>query len=113
MSESIKAFYKEFGQMMEKVNQAAPNAVTGFGGLFQKTMGNGTLTVREKELIALGIGIALRCEPCILMHIKKSLEAGATREQIIEAAQVAVMMQGGPGYVHLPLIIKVLEANGV
>jgi alkylhydroperoxidase/carboxymuconolactone decarboxylase family protein YurZ len=46
------------------------------------------------------------------MHIKKSIDAGVTREQIIEAAGVAVMMQGGPGYVHLPMILEALDAIG-
>lgn len=113
MSESIKSFYKEFEQTMAKAQELNPNAVAGFGGLFQKTMSAGALTVREKELIALGIGLACRCEPCILMHVKKSIEAGATKAEILEAAGVAVMMQGGPGFVHLPMIIKALEANGL
>ena len=49
--------------------------------------------------------MALRCEPCIQLHGKKCVEAGATREQVLEAACVAVMMGGGPVYTHVPIVI--------
>ena len=110
MSENAKTFFKEFAEMSVKVKATAPNAVNGFGGLFAKVMGDGALTVREKELIALGIGMAEQCEPCIRMHVKKCLEAGATKEQIMEAASVAVMMAGGPAFTHLGMVVETLEA---
>jgi AhpD family alkylhydroperoxidase len=109
---NVKEFYANFAKGMAKVQKEMPNAVGGFMGLFQQTMGDGALSVKEKELIALSIGLAVRCEPCILMHIKKAIDAGATREQVIETAQVVVMMQGGPGYVHLPMVLEALEAIG-
>jgi len=82
------------------MTSAAPEMVAAFGGLFRKLMSDGALSVLEKELIALGIGMAIRCEPCIYSHAEKAVKAGATREQLLEVAGVAVMMQGGPGYVH-------------
>jgi AhpD family alkylhydroperoxidase len=106
----VKKFYEDFQKGMGKAQQQAPDTVKSFMGLFQATMSEGKLSVKEKELIALAIGIAVRCEPCIYMHIKKCLDAGVTRDEILEAAQVVVMMQGGPGFVHLPMIIETLDA---
>ena len=111
MSQEVKAFYKKFENDMEKMKQMTPNMLAGFGGLFQKVMGEGKLTVREKELIAVGIAMAIQCKPCIFLHVKKCLGSGATKEEILEAAQVAVMMAGGPGYTHMPEVIDALEAN--
>ncbi len=111
MSEKVKAFYEKFEADTEKMKKMAPNMMVGFGGLFQKTMGEGKLTVREKELIALGIAMAIQCKPCLFLHVKKCLGAGASKEEILEAAQVAVMMSGGPGFTHMPEIIDALEAN--
>ena len=109
MSEDAKAFFEKFSRMAPKVKEAAPNAVNGFAGLFSKVMAEGALSVREKELIAVGIGIAEQCEPCIRMHIKKCLAAGATKEQIMESASVAVMMAGGPAFTHLGMVVETLE----
>jgi alkylhydroperoxidase/carboxymuconolactone decarboxylase family protein YurZ len=42
--------------------------------------------------------------------VKASVAAGATREQILEAAGVAVMMQGGPSYTYLPRVTEALDS---
>ena len=73
-------------------------------------MKEGSLSVAQKELIALGIGLALRCDPCVYAHVQKAKQAGASREQIIETAGVAVMMQGGPTYTYLPKLIEAVDA---
>jgi len=110
MASDSERFFAEWPQRSEKSKSAMPDAVKGFGGLFAAVMKAGALSVREKELIALGIGMAVRCDPCINLHVRKSLEAGATRQQILEAASVAVMMQGGPTYTYLPKVVEALEA---
>ena len=104
-----KAFLEKFGKDIERMKVQAGPTVAGFGGLFAKTMGEGALTVQQKELIALGIAIAIQCMPCIRLHVQKCLAAGATREQVIEAASVAVMMAGGPGYTHIPEVLDALD----
>lgn len=91
------------------MREQAPDMMNGFGGLFSKVMGEGSITVLEKELIAVAIGVAIQCQPCIKLHVKKCLDTGATKEQILEAASVAVMMSGGPAYTHIPEVIETLE----
>lgn len=105
--------YDTWPSTMKAMKDAAPQIGVGFGEMFQKLMGEGALTVREKELIALAIGMAVRCEPCIYAHAEKAVKAGATREQLIDLAGVVVMMQGGPGYVHVPELLDAMEALGV
>lgn len=112
MSEEAKEFFEKFEVQMTKVQASAPDTVSGFMGFFKKVMADGAMTSREKELVALGIGVAVQCEACIRLHTKKSLDAGATKEQIIEAASVAVMMAGGPAFTHLGMVIETLEALG-
>ncbi len=109
MASTTETFFEEWPANMEKVKGQMPDVVRAFGGMFQAIMKQGALSVREKELIALGIGLAVRCVGCINMHTEKCLKAGATREQILEAAGVAVVMQGGPTYTYLPEVIKALD----
>jgi AhpD family alkylhydroperoxidase len=110
MSNKTLAFLEKFKGDFAKMNQSAPDMVKGFGGLFQSVMKDGALKQKDKELIALGIAVAQRCEPCINLHVQKSLEAGNSPAAILEAACVAVMMQGGPAYTHIPVVIDALEA---
>jgi AhpD family alkylhydroperoxidase len=106
---NAKEFFAKMPVETEKMKTHAGPIMAGFGGLFSKAMAQGAMTVREKEFVALGIAVAMHCEPCIRAHVKKCLEAGATKEQIIEAAGVAVVMGGGPAYMHVPMVIETLE----
>ena len=112
MATDSEKFFAEWPARFEKARTRMPDTVKGFSGLFSSVMKPGALTVREKELIALGIGMTVRCDPCINLHVQKCLEAGATPEQVLEAASVAVMMQGGPSFTYLPKVVEALEALG-
>ena len=109
MSVEGKEFFDKAKSDFARMKEQIPNTVDAFSGMFGKLMKDGAITLLEKELVALGIGVAMHCEPCIRMHTQKCLAAGATKEQILEAASVAVIMGGGPAYTHLPLVIDTLE----
>lgn len=110
MATNAQNYYQNNAAAMKDVRNAMGDVVKGFGGLHQATLKAGALTVAEKELIALGIALAVRCENCIYAHVRAAKIAGATREQILEAAGVAVMMQGGPTYTYLPRLTEALAA---
>ena len=107
---NAKDFYETWPSMMGNVKGEAPNVAKGFGMMYKELMGEGKLSLREKELIAVGISMAIRCEPCLLAHVEKAAGAGVTREEFMELAGVVVTMQGGPGYVHVPALIEALDA---
>lgn len=107
--DKVGSFMDQWESDQKRMQEETPDLLRGFGGMFQSIMKEGALSVREKELIALGIGLSVRCVPCITMHVEKSLKAGATREQVLEAASVAVMMQGGPSFTHVPEVIHALD----
>jgi AhpD family alkylhydroperoxidase len=109
MSSEVAEFYEKWQADRRKVRADVPNIARGFGTLYQTVMKDGALSVREKELIATGIALTQRCTPCINLHVQGCLKAGATREQVLEAAGVAVMMQGGPAFTHVPEVLDALE----
>jgi len=110
MADKTKEFFEKFKNDVAKMKQQIPDVVNGFAGLFSKVMQDGALSLREKEFVALGISVAQRCVPCIKGHVQNCLDAGATKEQILEAASVAVMMGGGPACTHIPVVMDTLEA---
>lgn len=110
MPTHAKEYYEKNPEAMRAARAAMPDAMRAFGGLHQAAMKPGALTLAEKELIALAIGLAVRCENCIYSHVQAALKAGATRDQVLEMAGVAVMMQGGPTYTYLPRVIEALDA---
>ena len=84
-------------------------AVKGFLELYQGTMQDGALSAKGKELMSLSIGIHSRCTDCVAYHTRTALRAGATREEVVEAIGVAVMMGGGPVYMYAAHAMEVLE----
>ncbi|HTV46829.1 MAG TPA: carboxymuconolactone decarboxylase family protein [Phycisphaerae bacterium] len=110
MTTNAQVYYQNNPAAMQPVRSSMAELLKGFGGLHQAAMRAGALSVSQKELIALAIGLAVRCENCIYAHVKAALNAGATREQILEAAGVAVLMQGGPTYTYLPRVLEAFEA---
>ena len=64
-------FLDKFKNDMEKMKAQVNATVSGFAGLFNKTMTEGVLSVKEKELVAIGIAVAKQCEPCIILHVQK------------------------------------------
>jgi AhpD family alkylhydroperoxidase len=112
MSDDVKTWLDGYKKDMGKLHQLLPDTFKGFNTLFSSVMKDGALPLKTKELIALAVGCAVRCEPCISLHVKKCLDAGATKEEILEAASVTVMMQGGPSFTYLPKVLQALEAFG-
>ncbi|CAN5471188.1 carboxymuconolactone decarboxylase family protein [soil metagenome] len=110
MSTNAQEYFQTNPAAMKPVRAAMADLLKGFSGLHQTAMKPGALDTREKELIALAIGLAVRCENCIYAHVHAAIKAGATREQILETAGVAVLMQGGPTYTYLPRVVEAIDA---
>ena len=110
MAEDVKTWFQDFKKGSAKAKEQAPDVINGFGNMFAKIMQDGAISLKTKELIAVAIGVAVQCEPCIRLHAQKCLSAGCTRDEILEAASVAVVMGGGPAYTHLPMLIETLDA---
>jgi len=85
---------------MKRYAEAAPETMQAFRGLMGATTADGALPARVKELIALVIGISVRCDGCIAHHVRAVRKAGASREEVVEAIGVAIMMGGGPSSVY-------------
>lgn len=75
--------------------EALPDTAAAFSGLQQATFKDGALDERTKEFIALGIAVAQGCDGCMAWHNAALKRLGARREEIAEAAGVAVEMGGG------------------
>jgi AhpD family alkylhydroperoxidase len=106
VNEKLDEFFVYMAKFMEKYPDVATSFTTLHGGVMQ----DGKLATKEKELIAVGIAVGLRCVPCIYAHTKAALTMGATENEIMEAASVAILMGGGPGMVHVAEVMKALEA---
>lgn len=101
--------YKQVAELMNNFGAESPGVMEGFAKLHRSAVADGVLSGRTKELIALAIGIAVRCDGCIAFHVHDALGAGATREEVAETVGVAIMMGGGPSVVYGCQALEALE----
>jgi selenide,water dikinase len=54
------------------------------------------LDAYTKQAMSIALSVALRCEPCLKMHLKKAKEKGFTQDEIDEAAWMGISFGGSP-----------------
>lgn len=96
MKRDVREILNSFTQGLGEFGENNKDNVNAFMRLLNTGYKEGALTTKTKELMSVAIGVYNRCEYCIVYHTYKSLELGATREEINEAAMVAVGFGGGP-----------------
>jgi len=69
----------------------------------------GALSSLEKELIALAIGVASRCDACIGFHVKALIRLGVSREQFMETLGVCTYMGGGPTLMYAAEAVRAFD----
>jgi AhpD family alkylhydroperoxidase len=92
--------YEHLKVLSAQLISEIPEVMAGFGELHVSAVAKGALDTKTKELIALSIAVAVRCDGCIAFHVHDALTAGANREEILEAIGVAILMGGGPAMVY-------------
>jgi len=101
--------YEHLQDLVDKVKEENPVAMKGFDQLHLGAVSPEALDRKTAELMALAISIVVRCDGCIAYHVRDSLTAGATRQEISETIAVAVLMGGGPALVYGAQALEAME----
>jgi len=103
MSESNRnwpEWTKELSGGLKNLRGGAPEVMKSFGAIAQAALAPAALDAKTKELIALAIGVAVRCDDCIAFHVKAAVAHGATREEVLETLGMAIYMGAGPAAMY-------------
>ncbi|MGB7421995.1 MAG: carboxymuconolactone decarboxylase family protein [Comamonas sp.] len=85
---------------VRQLKESVPDVMTSFNALGKAALAPGAIDAKTKELIALAIGVAARCDGCLGYHTQALARLGATREEVHEMLGVAVYMGGGPSLMY-------------
>lgn len=102
---------KEVMETMSFAGEIAPNLQEKFMEFNQAVLAKGNLSVKVKELIALAISLSSSCEWCITYHVNMASQNGASKEEILEAGYIAVLMSGSPALMHMHVLKEALESR--
>ena len=86
-----------------------PEVMKGFNDLARAATSNSALDKKTKELIALALGVAAHCDPCIGFHAKALVQLGATKAEVEEVLGMAVYMGGGPSLMYSANAVAAFE----
>jgi AhpD family alkylhydroperoxidase len=97
----------DFRQLTQRISAdlvtlrtGTPDTMKAFNDLGRAAMSDGALSRKTKELIALALGVAARCDGCIGFHVQALVKLGATRQEVDETLAVATYMGGGPSLMY-------------
>ncbi len=90
----------DINESLAPLRKAQPDVMAAFGQLARAAMTDGALAAKQKELIALAIGITQHCSGCIGFHVKALHKLGCTRAELEEMLSVCVYMGGGPALMY-------------
>ena len=90
----------EFSRQVRNLRAGASGVMKAFSGIAQSALAAQVLDSKTKELIALAIAVAVRCDDCIAFHVEAAIEQGASRDEVIEALGMAIYMGAGPSVMY-------------
>jgi AhpD family alkylhydroperoxidase len=95
----VQQIVEKRAKNQKRLKKDVPLLFEGFDGLMKAYYQPSALNTKYKELIAVALSVSRCCIPCLAIHMKNAVEAGATREEVINAAKIGVEFGGGPSFV--------------
>jgi len=108
-SDTYRDLTKSVSSNLATLRVSTPEVMKAFSELGRAATANGTLDAKTKELIALALSVASRCDPCIGFHAKTLVQLGASRQEIDEVLGVTTYMGGGPSLMYAAHAIEAFE----
>ena len=97
---------------LARLRADSPDVPRAFGALGQAAMKDGALDRKTKELIAMALSVAARCDPCLGFHAQACAKLGVTRAEFEDMLGVCVYMGGGPALMYAAHALQAYEEFG-
>lgn len=95
-----RATTRDYSAALKPLRGGQADVMKGFSSMAGAALKAGALDTKTKELLAVGISVAIRCDPCIAFHTEAALRQGATRAEVLETVGLAIYMGAGPSAMY-------------
>lgn len=103
------AMATELSADLRTLRAGAPDVMKGFSALAQAALKADALDRRTKELIALAVSVATRCDGCVAFHAEAALNEGASRAEVLETMGMAIYMGAGPSVMYAAQALEAFD----
>lgn len=93
-------YRRQLKSTMGEIAKLSPDTLKGYQAINNAHKEGGHLDAKTRELMALAVGVALRCDGCITVHTDAAIRHGASKEEIAEALNVAITISAGAALVY-------------
>jgi AhpD family alkylhydroperoxidase len=100
---------RDLSGAIKEVRLGTPDVMKAFSAMAQSATKDGALDSRTKELLALGIAVAIRCDGCVAFHAQAAVKHGATREEVMETMGMALYMGAGPSLMYAAQAVEAYD----
>jgi AhpD family alkylhydroperoxidase len=94
---------------LKELRGGAPELMKGFAAIARAALEGTALEAKTKELIALAIAVAIRCDACIAFHADSAVKRGASRAEVMETMGMAIYMRAGPSVMYAAQAIEAFD----
>lgn len=105
-SKNPRELLNEFRTGLKEVMKTNREQPSAYINLLGESIKPKALDSKTKELMSVAMSVYSRCEYCILVHVTKSFEFGATKEEILEAGLHAITFGGGAALSYAVTLLK-------
>jgi len=105
----LQVFREERTELNEKTLKAGHLGIKRFFNMDANTYRDGALDSKTKELLGLVASSVLRCNDCIDYHLEQCAETGSSKEEILDAMNVALIVGGSIVIPHLRRAVETIE----
>ncbi|MDR1967719.1 MAG: carboxymuconolactone decarboxylase family protein [Burkholderiaceae bacterium] len=112
MGKSYKDIIADTSANIAKLRRDVPEVMKGFSALSGAADKAGVLDEKTKELIAMALSVAARCDPCVGFHAKALVKYGASRAEVEEMLGICIYMGGGPSLMYAAAALAAYEEFG-
>ena len=100
---------RQLSGAIKEVRIGAPDVMKNFSAMAAAATADGAIDAKTKELIALAIAVAIRCDGCVAFHAQAAVRHGATREAVMEAMGMAIYMGAGPSLMYAAQAVEAYD----
>ncbi len=112
MPKQYRTITAEVSATLAKLRADIPDTTRAFGALAQAATREGTLDKKTKELIAMALSVAARCDPCLGFHAEALVKLGCSRAEFEEMLAMCIYMGGGPALMYAAHALDAFEEFG-
>ncbi len=99
----------ELSALTKQLRAGVPDTMKAFSAMAQAATQPKALDTKTKELVALGIAVASRSDPCIAFHAEAARKNGATRDEVMETVGMAIYMGAGPAVMYAAQAVEAYD----